>query len=113
MFHKAKLDEYAGAFPHDTTGHVPTETDSWRQMKFDHADQDPNEPGISPEEKERRLAYLDNEWWPSVLKSVHEEKSRLEQEHGESFMHHWHNLVNQAPPAPHGFQAEPWTEKDE
>ena len=103
MFHKSKLDEYGHRFPHDQTGQVPVHGDHWREMQFDHAGMDPHEEGISVEEQSRRMEYLNNEWWPEVLQQVHNEKQRLEAEHGETFTHHWHDIVYQSPRTPHGF----------
>ncbi|MCH5373712.1 MAG: hypothetical protein JJ992_07025 [Planctomycetes bacterium] len=106
MFHKSELGEHARHFPHDLAGYVPVETDSWRQMKFDHAGMDPDEEGLSQEERARREEYLDKVWWPRLLASVHEQRLRLEQEHGESFVKHWQRIVNQEPPQPRSFVVE-------
>lgn len=100
MFHKSQLGEHAEHFFHDTAGYVPVDADSWRRMKFDHADRDPDEEGLSPEERARRLEYLDKVWWPRVLADVHEQRLRLEQEHGESFIQHWQRIVNPELPLP-------------
>ena len=104
MFHKSKLEKFDAKFPHDSKGHVPVHVDCWRQMRFDHADQDPNEEGISAEEKARRIEYLDKEWWPKVLEGVQEEHERLTDEHGESFMQQWNNIVNKPQNLQHGFE---------
>ena len=105
MFHKSQLGHFDDQFPHDLTGYVPTEGDHWRQMQFDHADMDPDEKGISADEKARRIEYLNVVWWPEVLQRVHGERQRLEAEHGESFIEHWQRVVNRAPDTPHGFDA--------
>ena len=94
MFHRTQLGEYAEHFPQDLSGYVPVETDSWRQMQFEHTDMDPDEQGLSQEERARRLEYLDKVWWPRVLAEVHEQRLRLEQEHGESFIGFWQRIVN-------------------
>lgn len=104
MFHKSKLEKFKASFPHDSTGHVPVHVDCWRQMEFDHADQDPNEEGISAEEKTRRIEYLDKEWWPKVLAGVREEHERLTDEHGESFMQQWNKIVNAPQNLQQGFE---------
>jgi hypothetical protein len=104
MFHKSKLKEYDGDFPHDTEGQVPVHVDCWRNMKFDHADQDPNEEGISADEKVRRMEYLDTVWWPQVLARVQSEHERLTDEHGESFMQQWDRIVNKPADLQHGFE---------
>ncbi|GAA4457991.1 hypothetical protein [Novipirellula rosea] len=103
MFHKSDLEHFGEEFPQDSTGYVPAKGDCWRQMKFDHADMDPNEEGISAEEKKRRLEYLDTVWWPKVLQKVHVERQRLEAEHGETFIKRWHQAVNRSAEQPHGF----------
>jgi hypothetical protein len=104
MFHKSKLEKFDAKFPHDSTGHVPLNVKCWREMKFDHADQDPNEEGISEEEKARRLEYLDKVWWPKVLESVQEEHERLAEEHGEAYMKSWNVIANRSPDVQHGFE---------
>ena len=104
MFHKAKLEKYRGNFPHDSEGHVPVHIDCWRNMKFEHADQDPNEEGITAEEKARRIEYLDKVWWPKILERVQSEHERLANEHGESFMEHWDRIVNEPQHLQHGFE---------
>ncbi len=103
MFPKSELERFGGRFPHDLVGDVPVGGDCWRQMQFDHAEMDPNEEGISAEEKSRRVEYLDTVWWPKVLEKVHLERQRLEAEHGETFIQHWERVVNRKPHLPHGF----------
>lgn len=112
MFHKSELKDYGHHFPHDEKGYVPTHGDNWREMKFDHADQDPDEEGISEEERARRIKYLDEVWWPEVLGKVGQQHRHLEKAHGESFVDHWQRFVNQDPPQPHGFQAGPGLDED-
>ncbi|NIL99218.1 MAG: hypothetical protein GTO62_19480 [Planctomycetales bacterium] len=106
MFHKSELQEYAHKFPQDQMGYVPTQGDCWRQMKFDHAHQDPHEEGISEDEQARRIEYLDKVWWPQVLEQVAENRQQLEEAHGDSFIQHWERVVNKAPEEPHGFEVE-------
>lgn len=103
MFHKSELAHFSEHFPQDATGYVPVHGDCWRQMQFDRADMDPDEEGISAEEKARRIEYLDSVWWPEVLKKVNKERERLEEEHGESFISRWHRAVNRRPNESHGF----------
>jgi hypothetical protein len=103
MFHKSQLDPYPHQFPHDRKGFVPHPTDHWSEMQFEHADMDPHEEGISAEEQARRIEYLNTEWWPQVLDRVADERQRLEEEHGESFITHWHTLMKQPPDNTHGF----------
>ncbi len=104
MFKKHKLDTFPNKFPQDKEGHVPTHVDCWREMQFDHEDDDPNEEGISAEEKQRRIKHLDEVWWPRVLEKVAEEHQRLTDEHGESFIEYWQRVVNETPNPPHGFE---------
>ena len=104
MFHRSKLDEFGAKFPHDSKGHVPVHVDCWRKMQFDHADQDPNEEGISEEEKARRIEYLDKVWWPKIMEGVQNEHERLTSEHGESFMKSWATIANRSPNVQHGFE---------
>jgi hypothetical protein len=77
MIHHSTLKEHAPRFPADADGFVPEAADNWRQMKFDHKDQDPNETGISAEERQRRLDYLDQQWWPQLLAQVRKEHDEL------------------------------------
>ena len=100
MFHKSQLGEHAEHFAHDSAGFVPVDGDSWRQMKFEHGDRDPNEAGLSQEERDRRVEYLDKVWWPRLLADVHEQRLRLEREHGEAFIRHWQRVVNPEPEDP-------------
>jgi hypothetical protein len=77
MIHYSKLEVYALVFPQDREGNVPESTDDWRKMSFDHGPNDPEEPGISPEERQRRIDYLDNVWWPQVLGDVRQQHDEL------------------------------------
>lgn len=106
MFHNSELKEYAEHFPQDQLGYIPTVGDSWRQMKFDHADQDPNEKGISNEERARRIEFLDQQWWPQLLEKVDRQRRRLEELDGDSFIERWEEAVNKTPAEPHGFEVE-------
>ena len=106
MFHKSKLGEHGHKFPHDLDGHVPHEGDDWRAMNFDHGAMDPDEDGISEEEKAKRIKYLDKEWWPKVIGWVNDQQAHLGRVHGKSFIQHWERVVNQPPPEQHGFEVE-------
>jgi hypothetical protein len=106
MFHKSKLGRHAKHFPHDQMGYVPVDSDSWRQMKFEHADMDPDEEGISAEERARRIEYLDKVWWPRLLADVHEQRLRLVKEYGQSFITQWEQLVNRQAESPHSMVVE-------
>ncbi len=107
MFHKSELGEHATGFPHDTAGYVPRGGDHWRQMKFEHGAMDPEEEGISAEERLRRIEYLDQVWWPQILEKVSQEHDRLVNEHGESYLQRWQRVVNRSPDQPGGFEVEP------
>ncbi len=106
MIHKSELGRYGKHFPHDQMGYVPIDTDSWRQMRFDHAEMDPDEEGISAEERTRRLEYLDKVWWPRMLAGVHEHRLRLEKEHGHSFISRWEQAVRRQAESPHSIVVE-------
>ncbi len=103
MFHKSEMDQYGHQFPHDAKGYVPHATDHWRDMNFEHEGLDPYEEGISPEEHDQRVAYLNSTWWPEVLQRVDEERQRLEAEHGETFAKHWQHVLDMPTDNPHGF----------
>lgn len=77
--------------------------DHWREMQFEHDDMDPQQDGLSAEERSRRTEYLNTVWWPSVLKRVHDERDRLAGLHGETFTEHWHRTVYTSPESEHGF----------
>ena len=81
---------------------VPAPHDHWRDMQFEHDDMDPEEAGISADEKARRTKYLNDVWWPQITQQVEEEHQRLKREHGETFIERWHHLVDQPPDVQHG-----------
>lgn len=105
MLHKSKLDQFESQFPHDANGNVPVHRDHWQTMEYDHGEMDPNEPGLSAEEKARRIEYLNKEWWPQILKQVEEERHRLAVKHGGTFMDHWKNVIYNKPAGHQGFEA--------
>ena len=106
MFHKSELGDLADGFPQDSQGNIPHTSDHWRQMKFDHGARDPDEEGISEAERQSRLEYLDQVWWPQVLAKAAAEHDRLLKEQGESYVQRWQRLVNRTPDEPHGFEVE-------
>jgi hypothetical protein len=75
-------------------------------MKFDHGANDPDEAGISDEERQLRLAYLDDQWWPKVIAQVNQEKEALSQLPGGSPIKKWRDEAMQEPPTAHGFIVE-------
>ena len=77
MIPHSQLERFGLNFPHDQSGHVPEATDDWRKMQFDHGAQDPEEPGISAEERQRRIDHLDQTWWPQVLAEVRQQHDEL------------------------------------
>lgn len=103
MFHKSEFDHLGHEFPHDQNGFVPVHGDHWRDLQFEHDGMDPQEAGISDEERKRRTEFLNTVWWPEVLKRVQNEHRRLMQIHGETFTEHWHRTVYQSPDTEHGF----------
>lgn len=103
MFHKSQMDQYDHQFPHDSKGFVPHPGDHWSDMSFEREGLDPYEEGISQEEHDRRVAYLNSTWWPEVLERVEEEKQRLLAEHGESFAKHWKQVLETPTSTLHGF----------
>jgi hypothetical protein len=106
MFHKSKLEQFEHEFPHDAKGHVPHPHDRWHEMQFEVEGMDPHEEGISEEEKNHRIEYLNNVWWPQVIQRVEEERQRLEAVHGETFIAHWKQLLHHATDSTHGFGVE-------
>lgn len=104
MLHKSSFEHFSGRFPHDTKGNVPVHRDHWHEMEYDHGDMDPNELGISDEEKARRIEYLNTEWWPKILEQVEEERQRLAHQHGETFMEHWKSVTHIDPEGHQGFE---------
>lgn len=104
MLHISELGEHAHRFFADKDGNVPEHGDHWRNMKFDHGDNDPHEEGISEEERQRRIAYLDEQWWPNIIAQVNQEKETLSQLPDGNPIKKWREGANQEPPPPHGFQ---------
>jgi len=105
MFHRSELGDHAHKFPADRDGHVPEHHDHWRNMNFDHGEHDPHEPGISEEERQRRVAYLDHNWWPKIIAHVNDEKQKLAQSPQGMPIHRWRQQVMEEPPQQHGFEA--------
>jgi hypothetical protein len=103
VFHKKHLGDHADQFPHDRDGFVPTDADTWRTMNFEQEGLDPDEQGISAEERAHRIEYLDRVWWPRILAEVHDQRLRLVREHGKSFMERWAHFTKEEPDKPHGF----------
>jgi hypothetical protein len=79
MIPYAQLERFGLNFPRDRTDHVPEATDDWRKMSFDHGAQDPEAPGISDAERQRRIDHLDQVWWPQVLSEVRAQHDELVQ----------------------------------
>lgn len=73
-------------------------------MKFDHGEHDPHEAGITEEERQRRIAYLNEEWWPNVIAQVNQEKETLSQLPGGSPIRKWSDMARKEPPTAHGFE---------
>lgn len=105
MLHKSELGEHADRFPQDRDGNVPEAGDHWSGMSFDHGPHDPAEPGISDEEKAKRVAYLDSQWWPDVLGKVRTERDALAALPGGSPIQRWHDEAMKEPPQQHGYEA--------
>jgi hypothetical protein len=105
MLHISELGEYVHRFLHhaDKDGHVPEHGDHWRGMKFDHGEHDPHEEGISEQEQQRRMAYLDQEWWPNVIAQVNKEKAELTNLPGGNPIEKWRQIAEQHPRNAHGF----------
>jgi hypothetical protein len=106
MLHISELGEHAHRFLADAKGNVPEPGDHWRHMEFDHGPHDPNESGITDEERNRRIAYLDEQWWPQVLEQVNREKDHLSQLPGGNPIKKWRDDVMQTPPNAKGFEVE-------
>ena len=104
MFHKSDLSHYGEHFPHDQKGHVPAPHDHWEAMQFELPGMDPNEEGITSDEQARRIEYLNTVWWPELLQRVSNERQRLQDQHGESFIAHWERVIGHRSNAPHGFE---------
>ena len=108
MLHISELGEHAHRFhAHaDKDGHVPEHGDHWTNMKFDQGANDPDEEGISEEERQRRIAHLDEQWWPNVIAKVNQEKETLSQLPGGNPIRKWRDAAMQEPPQAHGFEVE-------
>lgn len=104
MLHRSELGEHASKFPADRKGHVPEHHDHWSKMDFDHGAEDPNEAGISAEERERRIRFLDEQWWPRVIAQVHEERAKLAKLPGGTPIRRWRESVMTDTPVQHGFE---------
>jgi len=98
MFHRNELGDHGHKFPADLDLQIPEPEDNWRQMKFDHGPNDPDEPGISAEEHQRRIEFLDKQWWPDLLAKVAAAHQELPEG---SFIKRWQRTV-QAPPTKTG-----------
>lgn len=107
MLHKSELGEHADRFPSDQNGHVPEHDDHWSEMHFEHGPHDPDEAGISDEERARRTEYLDTQWWPQILAQVRAERENLDQLPGGNPIKRWHEQVMRKPPDPGGIDVEP------
>ncbi len=105
MIHLSDLIEYAHWFLHhaDQDGHVPEHGDHWSKMNYDHGEQDPDEPGISEAERQRRVAYLNETWWPDVIAHVNEQKEELSNLPGGNPIEKWREIAMRHPPNAHGF----------
>jgi hypothetical protein len=106
MLHKSELGEHADRFPQDSDGHVPEHGDHWSDMSFEHGPHDPDEPGISAEERAKRMEYLDSQWWPSLLEKVGKQRDELAQLPGGSPIKRWREEAMREPPSQHGYNAE-------
>lgn len=106
MLHISDLGEYAHKFFADKDGHVPEHGDHWRKMKIDHGENDPDEEGISEEERQRRIAYLDEQWWPNIIAQVAKEKEALSKLPGGNPVHKWRDEITKEPPTQQGFQVQ-------
>jgi hypothetical protein len=104
MLHHSKLGDLAKHFPKDRRGNVPDHRDHWSHMDFDHGEHDPDEPGISQEERERRIAYLDNQWWPKIIAQVNEQKKNLAGQPHETHIREWVEDVMKEPPEQKGYE---------
>lgn len=104
MLHSSKLGEHAHRFPTDRKGYVPDHHDHWKHMDFDHGPHDPDEPGISEEERQRRIEYLDTEWWPSIIAQVNEQKQQIVDLPDETLIRNWCKDVMKEPPQQEGYE---------
>ena len=69
MIHKSNLGYFGKDIYSDLDGYIPQVGDDWREMNLDLSPDDPFVEGISAEERDERIKYLDNYWWPSVVKN--------------------------------------------
>ncbi len=106
MIHISDLGKHAHRFFADKEGHVPEPGDHWRNMKIDHGENDPDEEGISEEERQRRIKFLNEHWWPNVIAQVAKEKEELSKLPGGNPVPKWRDELLQQPPDPHGFRVE-------
>ncbi len=108
MLHISELGKYAHLFQShaDNDGHVPEHGDHWSTMKFEHGDQDPNEDGITEEERLHRIAYLDEQWWPNVIAQVNQQKESLSKLPDGNPIRKWRDEAMKPPTAAKGFVAE-------
>jgi len=67
MYHKSNFGKFAPRGVCDLDGYVPEPADNWRDMRWDHGPDDPDEAGISAAERRDRIRHLDEEWWPSLV----------------------------------------------
>ena len=106
MLHQSELGEHVDRFPADTDGNIPEHGDHWSDLNFDHGPNDPQEEGISDEERTRRKEYLDSEWWPKIIAQVNEQKKTLSQLPGGNPIHKWREAVidDAEPTEQHGFK---------
>jgi hypothetical protein len=101
MFHRDELGEHADKFLADLDLQVPEPEDDWRKMRFDHGPNDPEEPGISPQERQRRIDFLDQQWWPEVLSKIASAHQELPPG---SFIKSWQRHVQMEPPKTTGYE---------
>jgi hypothetical protein len=108
MLHLSDLGEFAHRFHlhADKNGHVPEHGDHWKQMDYNHGANDPDEEGISDEERQRRTSYLDEQWWPNILSQVNQEKDTLSQLPGGNPIRKWRETAMNEPQQAHGFEVE-------
>ncbi|MEQ8791604.1 MAG: hypothetical protein RIC55_35405 [Pirellulaceae bacterium] len=104
MLHHSKLGESARHFPQDRQGHIPDHRDHWSHMDFDHGEHDPEEPGISEEERARRVEYLDTVWWPKIIAQVNQQKKNVVDLPHDTFIRKWSQEVMEQPPEQEGFE---------
>jgi len=69
MIHKSNLGYFGKDIYSDLDGYIPQVGDDWRDMKFDLSQDNPFADGITAEERKDRTEYLDNYWWPNVIKN--------------------------------------------